>query len=64
MEPAFDILRKADAANFEWVEAVQDLQSAEVRVRELQALSPGEYAVFSQRTKQIVARFGSPTAAP
>jgi hypothetical protein len=57
MEPPFDILKKIDAVNFEWVEVVRDLQTAEARIRELQARSPGEYVVFSQHTQQIVGRF-------
>ena len=62
MNPLFDILKRIDAVNFEWVEVVRDLQTAEARVQELQARSPGEYVVFSQRTQQIVARFNSQTA--
>jgi hypothetical protein len=64
MEFPFDILRKIDVVNFEWVEVVRDLQSAETRIQELQAHSPGEYVVFSQRTQQIVARFNSLMAGP
>jgi hypothetical protein len=59
MEPAFDILKKLDVVNFEWIEVVRDLQTAEARIQELQARSPGEYVVFSQRTHEIVARFKS-----
>jgi len=59
MELPFDILKKIDAVNFEWVEVVRDLQTAEARIQELQARSPCEYVVFSQRTQQIVARFNS-----
>ncbi|MGA2299259.1 MAG: hypothetical protein ABSG77_01040 [Candidatus Acidiferrum sp.] len=62
MNPAFDILKKIGAVNFEWVEAVRDLQTAEARIQELQARSPGEYVVFSQRTQEIVGRFNSPKA--
>ncbi len=62
MNPLFDILKRIDAVNFEWVEVVRELQTAEARVQELQARSPGEYVVFSQRTQQIVARFNSQTA--
>jgi hypothetical protein len=60
MNAAFDILKKIDRANFEWVEVVRDLQTAEARIQELQARSPGEYVVFSQRTQEIVGRFNSP----
>jgi len=62
MNPAFDILRKKDAVNFEWVEAAPDLQTAEARIQELQAQSPGEYVVYSQRSQEIVSRFNSPVA--
>jgi hypothetical protein len=59
MNSPFDILKRRDAVNFEWVEVVQDLQTAEARVQELQARSPGEYVVFDSRTQQIVGRFNS-----
>ena len=59
MELPFDILKKIDVVNFAWVEAVRDLQTAEARIQELQARSPGEYVVFSQHTQEIVARFNS-----
>ena len=62
MEPLFDILKKTDVVDFEWVEVVRDLQTATARIQELQARSPAEYVVFSQRTQQIVARFNSPMA--
>jgi hypothetical protein len=62
MYPAFDILKKTGLANFEWVEVARDLQTAETRIQELQARSPGEYVVFSQRTQEIVGRFSSPAA--
>ena len=60
MNAAFDILKKIDRANFEWVEVVRDLRTAEARIKELQVRSPGEYVVFSQRTQEIVGRFNSP----
>jgi len=59
MEFPFDILKKIDVVNFEWVEAVRDLQTAEARIQELQVRSPGEYVIFSQSTQQIVGRFNS-----
>jgi len=64
MEPSFDILRKTDVVNFEWVDVARDLHAAEARIQELQTCSPAEYVVFSQRTQQIVARFNSPMAEP
>ncbi len=62
MEPTFVILKRLDLVNFGWLEVVQDLQTAEARIRELQACSRGEYVVFSERTQQIVARVNSPLA--
>ena len=59
VEPPFDILKKLDVVNFEWIEVVRDLQTAEARIREFQARSPGEYVIFSQRTQQIVSSFDS-----
>lgn len=54
--PAYDILKK-DAAALIWVEALDNLQSAKLRIRELAARSEGEYVIFDQRTRQIVDRF-------
>jgi hypothetical protein len=59
MDPPFDILKKIDAENFEWIEVVRDLQTAEAKIQELQGRSPGEYVVFSRQTQQIVSRFKS-----
>jgi len=54
--PLYDILKK-NAAALIWVEAVDNLESAKLRIRELAALSEGEYVIFDQRTRQIVDRF-------
>jgi hypothetical protein len=62
MEPTFVILKRLDLVNFGWLEVVQDLQTAEARIQELQACSRGEYVVFSERTQQIVARVSAPMA--
>jgi hypothetical protein len=56
LSPPYDILKK-DAAALIWVEATDNLESAKVRIRELAARSEGEYVIFDQRTRQIVARF-------
>ena len=42
MNPTFDILKKIGVVNFEWVEVVRDLHTAEARIQELQARSPDE----------------------
>jgi len=59
MDPPFDILKKIDAVNFEWVEVVRDLRTAEAKIQELQERSPGEYVIFSRQTQQIVGSFKS-----
>ena len=53
MESTLDILKKTNAAKFEWVEAIRDLQTAEARIQGIQARSPGEYVVFGQRTQSV-----------
>ena len=52
--PPYDILKK-DEANLVWIEAAQNLEIAKARIRELVATSKGEYVVFDQRTRKIVA---------
>ncbi len=59
MESPLDILKKTDVLNFEWIDVVRDLRTAEARIQELQSCSPGEYIIFSRRTQQVVARFNS-----
>jgi hypothetical protein len=59
VNPPFDILKKIDGVDFEWVEVVRDLRTAEAKIQELLQRSPGEYVVFSRRTQQIVGRFKS-----
>jgi hypothetical protein len=50
----YDIFRKDLLGTPVWMEAVQDLETADLRVMELACRSPGEYFVFSQETKEIV----------
>jgi hypothetical protein len=40
-----------------WLEAAEELSAARLRVWELLADSPGEYIVFNQETKKLVAHF-------
>ena len=56
--PAYDIFKKDAAAAMIWVESVEDLESAKMRVRELSRDCNTEYAVFNQHTKQIVFETG------
>ncbi len=50
----YDIFRKDLLGTPVWMEAVQDLETASLRVTELAARSPGEYFVFSQQSQEIV----------
>jgi hypothetical protein len=54
MHSPFDILKKQPEGSFCRFEAVNDLQSANIRIKELVALSPGEYVVFDQRTHNVI----------
>ena len=58
---AYDILKK-EAATLVWVEASHDLESARSRVKELVADSHGEYVIFDQRARQIIANGSSPSS--
>jgi hypothetical protein len=58
--PTHDILKKEGPA-LVWVEAAYDLGEAKVRIEELIGQSRGEYIVFDQRSRQIVASLGSST---
>ncbi len=50
----YDIFRKDLLGTPVWMEAVQDLETASLRVTELAARSPGVYFVFSQQSQEIV----------
>jgi hypothetical protein len=53
----FDIIKVLNDDRLAWVEAVEELSAARLRVWELLAHSPGEYIVFNQQTKTLVAHF-------
>jgi hypothetical protein len=55
MHSPFEILKKKPEGGFRRFEAVNDLASANIRIKELIALSPGEYVVFDQRTHNVIA---------
>jgi hypothetical protein len=55
MRSPFDILKKKPEGSFRWFEAVNDLKSANIRIKELVSLSPGEYVVFDQSTHNVIA---------
>jgi len=50
----YDIFRKDLLGTPVWMEAVQDIETAKLRVTELAGRSPAEYFVFSQETQEIV----------
>jgi hypothetical protein len=56
--PAYDILKK-DAAALVWIEAVANLESAKLRIKELAARYEAEYIIFDQRTGEIVGRLNA-----
>ena len=49
-----DIFRKDLLGTPVWMEAVEDIETAKLRVTELARRSPGEYFVFSHETEEIV----------
>jgi hypothetical protein len=53
----FDIMKVLSDDTLAWLEAAEELSAARLRVRELLADSPGEYIVFNQETKTLVAHF-------
>ena len=55
MHSPFEILKKVPAGSFRRFEPVSDLASANIRIRELTTLSPGEYVVFDHRTHHDIA---------
>ena len=50
----YEIFRKDLLGTPVWMETVQDLETAKLRMIELAARSPGEYFVFSQESQEIV----------
>jgi hypothetical protein len=54
--PRYDVLKR-DCGGLRWIEAVDDLESARLRIQELGSASYGEYLVFDQNTGQIVDKF-------
>jgi hypothetical protein len=57
VENAFDIMKVLSDDSLAWLEAAKELSAARLRVWELLADSPGEYIVFNQETKTLVAHF-------
>lgn len=53
----FDIIKVLADDSLAWVESAEELSAARIRVWELLADSPGEYIVFNQDSKTLVAHF-------
>ena len=51
--PRYDVLKR-DCGGLLWIEAIDDLESAKLRVQQLRSASYGEYFVFDQNTGQTV----------
>jgi hypothetical protein len=52
--PRYDILKR-DSRGLLWTEAMDDLESARLRIQELSSASYAEYIIFDQITGQTVA---------
>lgn len=50
----YDIFRKDLLGTPVWMEAVQTLEAAKLRMAEFATRSPAEYFVFCQTTQQVV----------
>ena len=61
MNTLFDILRKDRKGTFLWVEAVNDIETAKARLRQLSADSPDEFVVFRETDLRIVATYSDKT---
>lgn len=57
MKNPFDIMKVLSDDTLAWLECAEELSAARVRVWELLSDSPGEYIVFNQETKTLVAHF-------
>jgi hypothetical protein len=55
MVTLFDIVKKDFQGNFQWVEAVNDIDTAKIRLRELSAESKEEFFVFRNIDLRVVA---------
>lgn len=61
MDTLFDILKKDRKGTFYWVEAVNDLNTAEARVRQLSADCSEDFVVFREMDLRVVATYTEKT---
>jgi hypothetical protein len=57
----YDILRR-DGLDLVWIEAAYNFEAAKSRIDELRRQSRGEYVVFDQRKRQMIAEVDSSTS--
>jgi hypothetical protein len=55
MRTLFDILRKDSEGTFEWLETVNDFETAKARVLDLSSESLDEFVIFRATDLQVVA---------
>ena len=55
MKAQFDILKKDRNGNFQWLEEVNDIQTAKTRLAQLSAESQDEFVVFQNIDLRVVA---------
>ena len=55
MKTFFDILKRDRRGTFLWLEAVQDMEAAQTRLRQLSEQSTDEFIVFRNVDLQVVA---------
>jgi hypothetical protein len=55
MTTVFDILKKDRRGTFLWLEAVDDIETAQTRLRQLSELSTDEFVVFCNVDLKVVA---------
>jgi len=55
MKTLFDILKKDRRGTFLWLEAVNDMEAAQTRLRQLSEQSTDEFVVFRNVDLQVVA---------
>jgi hypothetical protein len=59
MKNPFDIMRVESDETLFWLEAADNFAVAKLRVRELMLGYPGEYIIFDQELKQLIALFST-----
>jgi len=58
----YDIFRRDSHGVPVWVEAVPDLESAQLRVVELDKQNPGDYMIFCYMTQELISAAPRPSS--